>query len=151
MRPADLGDRERLLDLMAGFYAESGFVLDRPHAEGAFTTLLGDPRLGRVWLIEQDQAVVGYVVVTFVFAMEHGGLQAWVDDLYVEPSARGEGLGTAALAAVRESCAGLGVRALAVEVGHDNAAAQAVYSSAGMVSIDRGLMMASLADPLHEV
>jgi GNAT superfamily N-acetyltransferase len=151
MRPADLGDRERLLDLMAGFYAESGFVLDRPHAEGAFTTLLGDPRLGRVWLIEQDRAVVGYIVVTFVFAMEHGGLAAWVDDLYIEPQARGAGLGTAALADVREACAELGVRALAVEVGHDNAAAQAVYRSAGLVPIDRRLMMVSLADPLHEV
>jgi GNAT superfamily N-acetyltransferase len=150
MRPADLRDRERLLDLMAGFYAESGFVLDRPRAEGAFTALLGDPRLGRVWVIERDLDLVGYIVVTFVFAMEHGGLAAWVDDLYVEPSARGSGLGTAALAAVRESCAELGVRALAVEVGRDNAAAQAVYRSAGMVLIDRGLMMVSLADPVHQ-
>ena len=150
MRPADLGDRERLLDLMADFYAESGFVLDRPHAEGAFTTLLGDPRLGRVWLIEQDLQVVGYVVVTFVFAMEHGGLAAWVDDLYVEPHARGAGLGTAALADVRETCAGLGVRALAVQVGRDNVAAQAVYRSAGMMAIDRGLMMVSLAGPVHQ-
>jgi GNAT superfamily N-acetyltransferase len=150
MRPADLGDRERLLDLMAGFYAESGYVLDRSRAEGAFTTLLGDPRLGRVWLIEQDRAVVGYIVVTFVFAMEHGGLAAWVDDLYVEPHARGAGLGSAALAAVREACAALGVRALTVEVGRDNAAAQAVYRSAGMGPIDRRLMMVSLADPLHE-
>ena len=150
MRPADLSDRERLLDLMADFYAESGYVLDRSNAEVAFATLLGDLRLGRVWLIEQDLQVVGYIVVTFVFAMEHGGLAAWVDDLYVEPSARGAGLGTSALAAVRESCAELGVRALAVEVGHDNAVAQAVYRSAGLKPIDRGLMMASLADPVHQ-
>lgn len=150
MRPADLGDRERLLGLMADYYAESGYVLDRPRAEAAFTSLLADPRLGRVWLIEQDQAAVGYIVVTFVFAMEHGGMAAWVDDLYVEPSARGTGLGTAALAAVRQSCAGLGVRAIAVEVARDNVVAQAVYRSAGLEPIDRGLMMASLADPVHQ-
>lgn len=135
---------------MADFYAESGYVLDRSRAEASFTTLLGDQRLGRVWLIERDQTVVGYVVVTFVFAMEHGGLAAWVDDLYVEPSARSAGLGTAALAAVRQSCAELGVRALAVEVGRDNVAAQAVYRSAGLVRIDRELMMAGLADPVHQ-
>lgn len=135
---------------MADFYAESGYVLDRSRAEAAFTTLLGDQRLGCVWLIERDQTVVGYVVVTFVFAMEHGGLAAWVDDLYVEPSARSAGLGTAALAAVRQSCAELGVRALAVEVGRDNVAAQAVYRSAGLVHIDRELMMAGLADPVHQ-
>ena len=65
---------------MTDFYAESGYVLDRPHAEEAFAALLGDPRLGRIWLIEQDSASVGYVVLTFVFGMEYGGLMAVVDE-----------------------------------------------------------------------
>jgi len=42
------------------------------------------------------------------------------------------------------------VRALAVQVGRDNVAAQAVYRSAGMMAIDRGLMMVSLAGPVHQ-
>ena len=74
---------------------------------------------------------VGYIVVTFVFAMEHGGIAAAVDDFYVRPEARGEGLATAALAAVRRACETLGVRAMRVEVGADNAVAQAVYRAAG--------------------
>ena len=135
---------------MAEFYAESGFVLDRPHAAAAFSALLGDPRLGRVWLIERDEAIAGYVVLTFVFAMEYGGLTAVVDDFYVRPAFRGAGAGTAALAEVRDRCAELGVRALSVEVGDDNVVARSAYRRTGFVMTDRRLMKLGLAAPTHE-
>ena len=151
MRPADAEDLETLLDLMADFYEESGYALDRPHAAEAFTVLLADARLGRVWLIEQGLEVVGHIVVTFVFAMEYGGVTAVVDDFYVRPAFRGAGLGTAALAEVRRACAELGVRAMRVEVGRDNAAAQAVYRHVGFEAVDRLLMTLPLADPTHVV
>ena len=134
---------------MAEFYAEAGYVLDRAHAGEAFAALLADQRLGRVWLIRTGSQDVGYVVVTLVFGMEYGGLMAVVDDFYVQPASRNAGLGTAALAEVRETCAGLGVRAMSVEVGADNAAAQAVYRRTGFVSVDRTLMSLRLAAPTH--
>ncbi|MCX6371591.1 MAG: GNAT family N-acetyltransferase [Actinobacteria bacterium] len=149
MRPAGAEDRETLLDLMADFYAEAGYVLDRPHAAQAFTDLLADPRLGRVWLIEQGSEVVGHVVITFVFAMEYGGRMAVVDDLYVRSDFRGAGLGTAALAEARRVCVELGMRAMRVEVGADNAVAQAVYRRVGFEAVDHKLMKLPLADPTH--
>jgi ribosomal protein S18 acetylase RimI-like enzyme len=151
MRPARTDDLQELLDLMTDFYAEAGYVLDRTRAEEAFTALLADARLGRVWLIEQGPAAVGYVVATFVFALEHGGVIAVVDDFYIRPAFRGAGLGTAALAEVRRACAALGVRAIRVEVGRDNAVAQAVYRRVGFEAADRLLMTLSLADPAHVV
>lgn len=72
MREAVLGDVRTLVELMAEFYAESNYVLDQGRADAAFTALLSDPRLGRVWLIKQASAAVGYVVVTFVYGMEYG-------------------------------------------------------------------------------
>ncbi len=154
---------------MRGFYAESGFILDEKQAAAAFEALLADARLGRVWLIERDPSPVsgekattspaepaaappaaGYIVVTFVFAMEYGGMAAVVDDFYVRPEARGHGLGKAALAEVRRACRGLGVRAVRVEVGVNNLVAQAVYRSAGFEPLhDHGVMAAPLAPPTH--
>jgi GNAT superfamily N-acetyltransferase len=151
MRPAKTDDLQTLLDLMADFYAEAGYSLDRPHAEEAFAALLADPRLGRVWLIEHGAAAVGHVVVTFAFAMEYGGLTAVVDDFYVRPDARGAGLGTAALAEARRACAELGMRAMRVEVGRDNAIAQAVYRHVGFEARDHQLMALPLAAPAHVV
>jgi GNAT superfamily N-acetyltransferase len=151
MRPAGADDLEALLALMADFYEESGYALDRAHAEEAFRVLLADSRLGRVWLIEQGDEAVGHVVVTFVFAMEFGGATAVVDDFYVRPAFRGAGLGTAALAEVRRACKELGMRAMRVEVGGDNAAAQTVYRRVGFEARDHLLMTLPLADPTHLV
>lgn len=149
MREAGRGDVSTLVGLMRDFYAESGFTLAEPRAAAAFEALLARPELGRVWLVEQDGEAAGYIVVTFVFAMEHGGLTAVVDDFYVRPEARGEGLGKATLAAVRRACEGLGARALRVDVGVDNSVAQAVYRSAGFEALPgHALMQAALASPV---
>ena len=150
MREAILGDVRTLVESMAEFYAESGYVLDRGRADAAFTVLLSDPRLGRVWLIEQAAAAVGYVVVTFVYGMEYGGLMAFVDDFFVRPAFRNSGLGTAALAAARAACAIHGVRALSVEVAGANESALAVYQRTGFAMTDRKLMVLALAAPTHE-
>lgn len=150
MRQASLEDVDALVELMADFYSESDYALNRERAHRAFSALLEDPSLGRVWLIDQDAADVGYVVATFVFAMEYGGSIAFVDDFFVRPESRNSGLGTAALEAVRDQCALLGVRAMSVEVAEDNGAAQAVYRHTGFEISDRKLMMVPLAAPTHE-
>jgi GNAT superfamily N-acetyltransferase len=93
VRGAGRGDVVTLVGLMRDFYAESGYVLAEARAAEAFDDLLARPELGRVWLIERGGEAVGYIVVTFVFAMEHGGLAAVVDDFYVRPEARGGGMG----------------------------------------------------------
>jgi ribosomal protein S18 acetylase RimI-like enzyme len=173
MREAGRADVATLVGLMHDFYAEAGYELVDARASAAFDELTGRPELGRVWLIEKGGGAgglgehaapeanapgevaapgeaVGYIVVTFVFAMEHSGLAAAVDDFYVRPQARGEGLGTAALAEIRRACEDLGVRALRVEVGADNAVAQAVYRSAGFEPLPgHELMQVTLAPSSH--
>jgi GNAT superfamily N-acetyltransferase len=150
MREAGRDDVGTLVGLMRDFYAEAGYELVEARAADAFAELIRRPELGRVWLIERDGAAAGYVSVSFVFAMEHGGRAAVVDDLYVCPDARGEGLATAALAAVRRACEELGIRALRVEVGSGNEVAQAVYRGAGFEPLPgRQLMQLQLSPPSH--
>src|SRR6266850_1881698 len=101
MRKASLGDIPQLVLLMTDFYADSPFTLNQERAAEAFTALLSDERLGRVWFMQTDGQDAGYVVVTFCFSMEYGGLNAIVDDLFVRPAFRGAGLATAALLHVK--------------------------------------------------
>lgn len=149
MREATAADVPPLVAMMAEFYAEDDFPLNRERASAAFAALLADPRLGAVWIIEADGADAGYLVLTCCHSMEYGGPIAFVDDFYVRRELRGAGLGSAALAAARDWCAQHGLRALRVETGHDNAAAQTVYRRAGFASTDRQLLMLSLAPPTH--
>ena len=153
MREAGRADVQELVGLMRAFYAEAGFTLDEERAAAGFAALLADARLGHAWLIEPAGATTpqapaaGYIVVTFVHAMEYGGMAAVVDDFYVRPEARGEGLGKTALAAARRACEELGMRAMRVEVGVDNTAAQAVYRSAGFEPLPGHRLMAATLAP----
>jgi GNAT superfamily N-acetyltransferase len=149
MRTALPDDIPQLIALMAEFYAEANYPLNRVRATEAFIALLADDRLGHVWLIEKDSEAVGHLVVTLCFSMEYGGLIAFVDDLFVRRPFRRSGLGASALEEARAFCASRGVRAMLVETGHDNAAAQAVYHRAGFVPVDRLHLTLRLADPTH--
>lgn len=151
MRKASPNDVERLVALMAEFYAEGGYKLNHRRATEAFALLLADERLGQVWFIQAGSQEVGHVVVTFCYSMEYGGLIAFVDDLFVQRAFRRAGLGTAALAKVREFCKTRGVRAMFVETGRTNVAALALYQRVGFVNTDRQLLALSLGDPTHIV
>jgi GNAT superfamily N-acetyltransferase len=136
--------------MMDEFYAESGYRLDHQRATEAFTTLLADDRLGFVWFIQPDGQDVGYVVLTLGYSMEYGGPTAFVDDLFVRSPFRRAGFATAALTEMRAFCAQRGIRAIHVETGGDNAAAQAAYQRIGFMHTDRQLLTLRLANPTHE-
>jgi len=150
MRRALQDDIPMLTELMASFYAESGYHLDHPHAASAFAALLADEYRGYVWLIDADDQDVGYVVLTLRFGMEYGGLMACLDDLYVHPQHRNLGLSTAALAHIQAFCKELGIRAITVEVDPQNGPAQTVYRRMGMVEAPgRQVLVLPLANPSH--
>ena len=150
MKRASPKDVEQLVGMMDEFYAEGGYALNHERAAKAFATLLADERLGCVWFIQANGQDVGYVVLTLCYSMEYGGPSAFVDDLFVRLPFRRAGLGTAALTEVRAFCAKRGIRAIHVETGRDNIAAQAVYRRVGFVQTDRQLLALRLADPTHE-
>lgn len=144
--PSDCG---LLVELMSEFYGESHYALDRRRAESAFSELLRNEQLGRVWLVELQSEIVGYAVLTLGYSMEYGGRDAFVDDLFIRPAFRRKGLGRMTLAAMRAKSEELGVRALHLEVGRDNASAQALYLRAGFTDTDRQLLTLRLAVPTH--
>lgn len=149
MRKALPEHQEVLVQLMAEVYDEAGYTLNRRHAGEAFAAILADRRLGYVWLIQDGARSVGYLVMTLVFSIEYGGLNAFVDDLYVQAPYRNRGLAKKALAEMRRFCVLRGIRAMSVEVGRENLQAQGVYRRTGFVATDRQLLSLRLADPTH--
>lgn len=150
LKEAAAEDCDLLVSLMAEFYAESGYLLNRERARVAFDHLLRNPGAGRVWILRHASEDAGYIVLTLGYSMEYGGTDAFVDDLYVRSGHRGRGLGRMALNAVRQASELLGVRAIHLEVGRDNHAAQSLYRKAGFVDNDRQLLTLRLAEPTHE-
>jgi GNAT superfamily N-acetyltransferase len=152
MRPASADDIPLLLDLMTDFYAEGGYVLGRSHAAAAFVAVLADERLGYIRIIQEEHQPVGHLVLTLKYTMEYGGMVACLDDLYVKPAWRNRGLSTAALLEVKDFCEKAGIRAVTVEVGHNNGPGQTVYRRVGFAEVpDRQLLAMALAAPTHVV
>ena len=82
--------------------------------------------------------------------MEYGGSMACVDDLFVVPHGRNKGLATAALVQVRDFGKSIDVRAITVEVSHNNGSAQTVYRHLGLAKAsDRQLLALALSSPAH--
>ena len=141
IRRASVDDVHSLLAMMRELDEHEAIVFDEPRVRAALGVLLADERYGRVWLVEgAGAAPIGYVVLTLGYSLEFGGRDAFVDEIYLRESHRGQGIAKQALAVLEGACRELGVRALHLEVERKNARAQVVYRSAGFKDHDRYLM-----------
>ncbi|MBE9003241.1 GNAT family N-acetyltransferase [Nostoc sp. LEGE 12447] len=129
---ASHSDIPLLVEMMTEFYAESNYLLDSQWATKSFTTILDRPDLGFIWLLRQSGYPAGYLVLTIRFSMEYGGLDAFIDDLFVREQYRRYGVASHGLSLLLAECRRRDVRALHVEVAPNNVAANATYAKFGM-------------------
>lgn len=126
--------------LARAYYAEAGAVFGATQQRALAMLANGDP-LGRAWLIKTDEQAVGYVVATLGFAIQHGGRDAFIDELYVAPPHRGRGLGRAALAQVEIFLRDAEVGTVHLAIKPELPRAQSLYRRCGFV--DHGWRMMS--------
>ena len=124
-------DLPRLLPLVAAFHQGEGIAQSEDHVSAALAPLLEGNPLGAVYLIGPARAPIGYVVITFTWSVEYGGLDAVVDELYIRPAVRGRGIASEVLATLPRALREAGVRALHLEVHRDNETARRLFARAG--------------------
>ena len=139
-RAATEADIDSLLNLESSFYAGEKYPFDIGEGRTLLVRLLREPLRGRIWVAVRGTEAVGYLLLTFGYSIEFHGIDALVDELYIQPDARGLGLGKRALALAETACMELGIRALHLEVERRNTKAQQLYRSRGFKDHDRYLM-----------
>lgn len=132
--------------MMREFYAGERLPWDPAVARACLDRMWDDPRYGRVFLASAGEPV-GYGILAFGFSLEYGGVDAFVDELYVRSDWRGRGIGTALLGAMEAACREAGVTALHLEVDHGNAGGRRLYRRRGFVDHERHLMTKRLPPP----
>jgi GNAT superfamily N-acetyltransferase len=130
-----------LLPMMAAFAHGEGQPFERAHAERNLRYLLGHPIFGGVWFICQDDARIGYLVVTLGYSFEFGGHDSFVDEIYVLPEHCGKGVGTRSLAFAEVAAGSLGATTLHLEAARRAGGPAAFYARCGYV--DRGYQLMS--------
>ena len=145
IRAARPGDCDRILALMARYYAEDGYPFVPTEARAALARFLDDASLGRMWVFVVAGEIVGYAALTLGYSLEYRGRDAFVDELYLDPEHRGGGLGSRALACMEDACRALDVRALHLEAERRKPRLLAFYERAGFAAHDRHLMTRPIA------
>jgi len=140
-------DLEKLLPLVAAFHAEEGVESDETHLRAALSPLLEGSPHGAIYIAGPRLGPVGYIIFCFGWSIEFGGLDGYVDELYVRPGMRGRGIGSDLLVSGAKALAAGGVMSLTLEVDHDNETAKTLYTRLGFKDRGRyGLMNLKLRD-----
>ena len=87
--------------------------------------------LQRACLLEQDGETAGYGLLSLKYSHEAGGLELWVEELYVRPAFRGHGLGHEFFAWLRGLAAAEHIRRIRLETEPENERAAALYARMG--------------------
>ena len=140
VRRATRGDASKI--------AEFAVALSKLHAEldpARFTQFSGGERAVRfygeraeadgaaVFVAEDDERILGFAYLEYepVLYRELATKVAWLDDIYVEPGARGHGAGRALLAAAKSEAKSLGANKILLSVADKNVAGQQLFERNG--------------------
>ncbi|WP_265593604.1 GNAT family N-acetyltransferase [Verrucomicrobium sp. BvORR034] len=139
-------DINAVQSLMQSFYAEEKLPYDGVTASTALDLLLAGPNLGAIFLLQDPSGSShGYFVLTIGFSLEFGGRFALLDELFVQPSARGVGAGKSALVAAEAWVALRNIPILRLEVNHHNEKARSIYLNWGFQDDHRNILSKRIA------
>lgn len=135
LRRAEPKDLAKLTQLMLAFSTEALAPLETRHIEEAAEPLLTENPLG-VILVAQDEELLGYLVMSFGWGIESGGKEALIDEVYISPSYRNQGLGSALAELAIEHAKENGVKAIFLETEQPNNRVRKLYSRLGFEQED---------------
>ena len=130
---AEVGEDD-LADLLPLMVAYCEFYGAAPGADSLLAlgrTLLGDPERHGLQLIARRGPALGFATLYWTWSTLRAARVAVMNDIYVVPEARGEGVGVALIDACRERCRERGMSRLEWRTAPSNVQAQRLYDSVG--------------------
>lgn len=137
-KPDDLG---KLATLVAAFHSEQGLNTTPESREAALSPLLEGSPHGAVYLIGPSRAPIGYIIVTFGWSIELGGMDGFIDELYVRSGVRGRGVATEVIGKLSAMLRSVGMKALHLEVSPANDKALSLYKRSHFKPRDGYILM----------
>jgi len=125
---------EEIADLMPLLRAYCEFYECDPSDEGLrdfAETVITEPRWGALFIARDGGEAVGFAALAWKWSSLRGSLVGYLDDLFVEPAARGKGIADALISICAERAVANGAAALVWLTADDNHRAQKVYDRLG--------------------
>jgi GNAT superfamily N-acetyltransferase len=142
IRVATAGDMTALLTLIREYWDfEHIDGFDAARLAPVLAELFARPELGCTWIVESSGRAVGYLAAVYVYSLEHAGLTAEIDELYLQPEVRSGGIGRRLLGMAEDEFARVGCTNASFQIGRGNEAARRFYERCGYAPRDGyGLM-----------
>ena len=137
-KPEDL---DKVLTLVAAFHEEMEINSSEDSRRAAIEPLLNGSPYGAVYLVGPTRAPIGYTVVTFSWSVEFGGMDGYMDELYIRPPVRKRGIATEVLIALPKTLAEAGIKALHLEVDREDEDSHRLYARTRFKERERYMLM----------
>lgn len=134
-------DFDKLAPLVAAFHAHAGIEQSDEARRDALMPLLEGIPQGVAYLVGPRNAPVGYIVISFGYSVEMGGIDGFVDEFFIRDKVRGRGMGSEVLMTLLPALREHGVKALHLEVDRENESAQRLYKRAGFEPRENYMLM----------
>ena len=132
IRPIRQNDREHYLSMARAFYESDAVLAPVPlsHMEKTFDLLMEGSPYAEAFILEKEGKTAGYALLARTWSQEAGGEVIWIEEIYLEPSARGKGYGSAFFRFLEEEFAPEAKR-FRLEVEEENEGAVSLYRKIG--------------------
>lgn len=125
---------------MHDFYEFERLTYDEALLRRLLTQLIADERLGRLIVFDSGNRLIGYMVLGFGFSLEFHGRDCLIDEFYVQPEWRSQGIGSHAIQFAVSLCRDLAIEAIHLEADYVNIRGHEFYKRLGFKDHERHLM-----------
>ena len=144
IRLATIHDCRKCAGVLLRQLAEHGTDASEEKLVKVLERVLSDKRNGFILSARSRGNIVGVAYVAIILSAEHCGKVGWLEELYVMPEYRFQGIGAALLNAVLERARKLGLVATDLEVDAAHRRAETLYRRFGFRPLDRSRWVRTL-------
>ena len=134
---AAVSDCVQCASLLVEQLSEHGVNASIDQVSSLLEKAVTDGTRGFLLLARDDSRIVGVAYVATIPSVEHCGLVAWLEELYVTPAYRSRGIGTALVEAVLERARKMDIVAIDLEIDAEHSRAESLYQRLGFRPLSR--------------
>ncbi len=137
IRKFEKKDRKIYMEMAREFYHSDAVLEPVPdiHFEKTAEETLRPGGFTKIYILEYDNIPVGYGLTVKNFSQETGGIQAWIEEIYIREAYRSKGLGKEFFTYIEENKEDDVIR-LRLEVEEDNTRAIEFYKKMGYKELE---------------
>jgi diamine N-acetyltransferase len=137
IRKVNLKDKDKYIDMSKQFYRSDAVSHNIPddNIRETFNIIMAGSPYADGYIFENKGEIAGYLLLSFTYSNEAGGLVLWIEEVYILPEYQGRGFGIEFLTFIEKTYKNKVAR-IRLEVEKSNQKAIKLYKKIGFTNLD---------------